>query len=233
MTRTTAIDALINTYPGRFSAELGIGLGGGKPAEIFQWFFASVLFGARISERIVKKTFSAFAERNILSPRALHDTGWDGLVEILDLGGYVRYDFKTATKLLELAKNLAEFYQGDLGRLHAAAKDPTDLEQKLKALAKGIGDITVNIFLREMRGIWEKADPLPSDLVLLAAQDRGIISRTVQNRRKALALLQQAWKAAGRKQRDFPDFEAALVRRGIELRRRRKRRAPVSGSAAA
>jgi len=26
--------------------------------------------------------------------------------------------------------------------------------------------VTVNIFLRELRGVWEKADPLPGDMVI-------------------------------------------------------------------
>jgi hypothetical protein len=35
------------------------------------------------------------------------EKGWDGLVAILDRGGYVCYDYKTATKLLEINRNLA------------------------------------------------------------------------------------------------------------------------------
>jgi hypothetical protein len=31
-----------------------------------------------------------------------------------------------------------------------------------------------------------------------------------------------AWKEAGRKKKDFTDFEAALVRAGIELRRKKR-----------
>ena len=42
--------------------------------------------------------------RGVLSPSKILETGWDGLVEILDEGGYTRYDFKTATKILEIAK---------------------------------------------------------------------------------------------------------------------------------
>jgi len=221
MTTTSAIRALIEQYPGRFSVELGINLSAGRSPETFKWFLASVLFGARISEKVVKQTFRQFASRNVVAPKAILDTGWDGLVEILDLGGYVRYDFKTATKLLDMCRTLTENYQDDLTNLHAAAANPEDLEQRLKSLAKGIGDVTVNIFLREMRGIWDKADPLPSDLVLIAAKQRGIVPRAMKDREKALALLREAWDKAGMKKKDFPDFEAALVRAGIALRRRR------------
>ncbi len=223
MATTAAIRTLVEQYPGRFSVELRINLSSGRSAEIFKWFLASVLFGTRISETIVKRTFRQFSSRNIVAPKAILDTGWDGLVEILDQGGYARYDSKTATKLLDISRTLTETYQADLANLHAAATDPEDLEQRLKSLAKGIGDVTVNIFLREMRGIWDKADPLPSDLVVMAAKDNGIIRGGVQERRTALALLKKAWDKAGIKNKDFPDFEAALVRAGIVLRRGKRR----------
>jgi hypothetical protein len=221
-TSKEAITALVNEYQGRFSAELGIDLSSGRSQEIFKWFLASVLFGARISEGIVEKTFHEFDTRGITSPKTVLDTGWDGLVAVLDAGGYVRYDFKTATKLLDMCRSLTEGYGADLANLHDAAADPKDLEQRLASLAKGIGDVTVNIFLREMRSIWEKANPLPSDLVIMAARERGIVPKTVKDRAKVLQLLMDAWKEAGRKKKDFTDFEAALVRAGIELRRKSK-----------
>lgn len=222
-TSKEVITAFMKKYPGRFSAELGIDLSSGRSPEIFKWFLASVLFGARISETIVKKTFHEFNTRGIVSPNTILDTGWDGLVAVLDAGGYVRYDFKTATKLLDMCRSLIENYHADLANLHTAAIDPKDLEQRL-SLAKGIGEVTVNIFLREMRGTWEKANPLPPDLVIVAAKDRGIVPKTVKDRAKVLQLLMDAWTEAGMKKRDFPDFEAALVRAGIELRRRKIRK---------
>jgi endonuclease III len=215
------IKTLMSQQQGRFSVELGIDLSSGRSRDVFRWFLASVLFGARISAGIVKKTFREFEARGIDSPKTIIDTGWDGLVEILDRGGYVRYDFKTATKLLDLCGALTENYHGDLANVHAAATDLRDLEERLKALAKGIGEVTVNIFLREMRGIWKKAAPLPSDLVVTAAKNRRIVPKNVKDRTKILGLLMEAWKASGKMKKDFPDFEAALVRAGIEMRRRK------------
>jgi gamma-glutamyl:cysteine ligase YbdK (ATP-grasp superfamily) len=51
----------------------------------------------------------------------------------------VRYDFKTATKLLEAMRHLVDQYHGNLNTLHDDAKDARDLENRLKALGKGIG----------------------------------------------------------------------------------------------
>jgi endonuclease III len=205
---------LVSAAGGRFSRELGIELKTERQADVFRWFLASVLFGARISETIVKHTVQAFEQAGITTPEAIERTGWDGLVAILDSGGYVRYDFKTATKLLDLCRTLRERYSCDLELLHAEASDPRDLEERLAALAKGIGGVTVNIFLREMRGIWRKAQPLPSDLVMLAAGNIGIFPRRAVGPEQALALLQDRWKKSGGRAKDFPDLEAALLRIG-------------------
>ena len=138
MTVREAIRALAGEFPGRFSTELGIDLSEGRSREVFRWLLASVLFGARISETIVKRTFREFVRRSVVSPGVILKTGWDGLMEILDRGGYVRYDFKTATKLLDLSRALTETYDSDLANLHADAAGPRDLEEKLMSLAKGI-----------------------------------------------------------------------------------------------
>ena len=211
---------LIEKAGGRFSAVLGIDLSSQNPEEIFKWFLAAVLFGARISERIVIKTYKEFEKENTLSPARRLKTGWDGLVAILDRGGYVRYDFKTATKLLNLSTALTDKYGGDLNFIHSTASGARDLEGRLKYLAKGIGDVTVNIFLREMRGIWRKAEPVTSDLVVMAAKHMRIIPTRSKDREKILDLLKKKWADANMEMKDFPDFEAALVRLGKDYCRK-------------
>ncbi len=54
-------------------------------------------------------------------------------------------------------------YGGSLRQLHDCARDARDLEEKLLTFY-GVGPVTVNIFLRELRPFWAKAapDPLPS-----------------------------------------------------------------------
>jgi len=142
-----------------YSEELGIDLKTGKEREIFKWFLASILFGKPIQENVAIKTYKEFERRNVLSQEAILKVGWNGLVEILDAGGYVRYDFSTATKLLEIMKALKEKY-GTLNELHKQAEDSKDLEAKLQEF-KGIGVVTTNIFLRELRPFWKKANPEP------------------------------------------------------------------------
>jgi endonuclease III len=210
--------ALIEKLGGNFSSSLDIDLEKGSSIEIFKWFLASILFGARISEKIVVRTYREFEARGILTPQKILDTGWDGLVDTLDAGGYVRYDFKTATKLLEVMGNLKEKYQGDLTRLHDSAESPNDLERRLRELGKGIGQVTVNIFLRELRGIWKKADPLPQSLVVLAANNLGLVE--TRSPQQVLLSLKQVWKEYELPDRRFSDFESSLVRLGKTYCRR-------------
>ncbi len=98
------------------------------------------------------KTYKTFEKYDVLSPEKILDAGWDGLVRILDEGRYVRYDFSTATKLLNIMKELKEKY-GSLEGLYAKSKDTPDMVRRLKEF-KGIGDVTAQIFLRELRGVW-------------------------------------------------------------------------------
>ena len=105
----TKIDRLLQLFP-LYSEDLGIDLS--TPSGRFRWFVASILFGARISEQIAANTYRCFEAAGIVdAPDKIIGAGWDRLVEILDAGGYVRYDFSTAAKLLDimtvLEQNLA------------------------------------------------------------------------------------------------------------------------------
>lgn len=210
------IKKLTTTMGGKFSKELGIDLLKGKSEEIFKWFLASKLFGARIGANIAIKTYKEFERCCVLSPEKIILTGWDGLVKILDNGGYVRYDFSTATKLLEIMKDLEKNYGGDINKLHQTAKDEKDLENRLKDLGKGIGDVTTNIFLRELRLIWPKARPGPSEFVKIAAKHLGI----KKPKQPLLDTLEHIWSINKIKDYDFCDFEAALVRLGKDYCRK-------------
>ena len=212
---------LVKSRGSRYASALGIDLAAPDAGERFKWFLAAVLYGTRISESLATRTWRELAARGVLTPERILATGWDGLVAILDAGGYVRYDYKTATKLLELCAALMRDYGGSLDALHDAALDTRDLENRLKALGKGIGDITVGIFLRELRGIWAKAEPPLSPLALAAATAQGYLQPDTLDPGRALARLRRRWAADGLPPTRFADFESALVREGLRLRRQR------------
>ncbi len=168
-----------------YSDELGLDLT--KPENRFKWFLASVLFAKRISAETAKETYLCFEQEDLTSPEAILDAGWDRLVEVLDSGGYTRYDFSTARKLMGIAKTLKEKY-GSLEKLHAESSNPSDLENRLQEF-KGVGPVGVNIFLRELRGIWEKAKPNPSPMAVLTAQRIGLSPEDVEHYESQLVRL--------------------------------------------
>ncbi len=165
---TTIEEKLLHlpTYP----QELGLNLS--KPEDRFKWFLASILFARRISASIAKNTYRCFEAEGITDLEAIIRAGWDRLVEVLDSGGYVRYDFSTASNLLELAAKLKEKY-GSLENLYSEAKDSRDLEKRLLEF-KGVGLTAVGIFLRELKPFWEKARPKPSPLAREMASVLGL-----------------------------------------------------------
>jgi hypothetical protein len=103
------IAELLIRLGGKFSAELDITVAAG-PEERQKWFLAAILLGAPISGLLASRTYRVLAVQGVTSPEAVLSRGWDGLVVLLDEGGYTRYDFKTATKLLAAMTTLKEKY---------------------------------------------------------------------------------------------------------------------------
>jgi endonuclease III len=215
------LEALVESFGKMYSEILGIDLSEGKDEEVFKWFLASVLFGAPINEKSVIKTFKCFQKHNVLTPKGILETGWDDLNRILDEGSYTRYDFKTADKLLEVMQNLAEKYSGSLTTMCNGASDARDLEKKLKGLGKGIGDVSASIFLRDLRDVWEKADPIPTRLVVFAAENLGIAKKNAEAH-DALEQLKGFWSKSKVTGKSFVDFETALLRLGKDFCRKKK-----------
>lgn len=157
-----------------YSEALGIDLAGGGEPAWFSWFIASQLYGGRIAESTAAKTFAVFAEKNLLSATAIVAAGRDYLINpVMRLGGYVRYDNRKSEQILRACATLIENYDGRAAGLHAAAADAPDLEARLRRLY-GVGPVTANIFLRELRPVWAKADPEPMPILAELARVVGI-----------------------------------------------------------
>jgi len=211
---------LVKTLGGTYTSALGINLASVESEEVFKWFLASVLFGARIGEGIVMKTYKEFEKSGVLSPDAILKTGWQGLVDILDCGGYVMHNFTTAMALVEVSWNLNNNYEGDLNRLHFFAKDERDLEKRLRGLGKGIRPATVKLFLMELRDLWEKAEPSLAKPALLASRNVGLTKTT--GSAAGLEELRTICGADELHEWRFSDLEAALVRLGKNFCRKKR-----------
>jgi len=213
-------EPLVRNFGQKYSEVLGINLEGRDDGEIFKWFLASILFSAPIRESSAIKTYKCFKKYGVLTPQKIIQTGWQGLVDILDEGTYTRYDFRTSDKLLEVISSLVTLYGGSLNSLHQLSSDSIDVEKRLKNLGKGIGDVTVSIFLRELRNLWEKANPRPTPLVVLASKNLGIVKEEASE--KALEALKEYWTKNKVVKETFVNLETALLRLGKDFCRNKK-----------
>jgi hypothetical protein len=122
-------------------------------------------------------------------------------VRVLNENGYARFDERTATMLGDACDLLLERYQGDLRKLREeAGRDPAQ-ERRLLKEVKGIGDVGVDIFFREVQVAWDELYPFADRRALDAARRLGLPG-------DARAL------ARGHDPRSFTRLVAALVRMG-------------------
>jgi endonuclease III len=128
--------------------DLGLHLDHANDDELFKWLVACALFGARISQDIAARGFRELDRAGLLTPGKLADAGWQRLVDLLDAGGYVRYDESTARELIELGTQVRDRYAGRLSGVYDGARSKAELSRRLQEF-KGIGPTAAEIFLRE------------------------------------------------------------------------------------
>jgi hypothetical protein len=187
---------------GRYSAELGIDVDAGD-AQVERWFVAATLFGARIRAPVAERTFGVLAAAGLTRIGQMRHVPSGDLIAMLDAGGYARYDFRTATLLLELSEIINERYDGQVAMIGRRFTAYPGLRAALEALP-GWGPVTIGLFLRELRGVWPGADPPPDERALAAARHLGLLAG-----RSDAACLAGLAAACGL---DVRDLEAGLVR---------------------
>ncbi len=131
------------------AADLGITVKKNDEESLFRWFLASFLFGKRISQTIAAATWRRLVETHGRdTPRKLCHCSHAQLVRILGEGGYARYDESTADRLALLCRTLIEQYHGRILAIFEASESRADFERRLRRF-KGVGPVTVRIFMRE------------------------------------------------------------------------------------
>ena len=157
-----------------YSEALGISLRDRTDEVCFRWFLASVLYGGHISEKIAANTYQAFVRHGLTAPKDILASGWDFLVNpIMREGGYVRYDGRKSDQILNDCEHLQSEHGGSLKHLQALCGSTADLESRIAGFY-GVGPVTTNIFLRELRPYWRHADPDPLPVVSRQAALYGI-----------------------------------------------------------
>jgi hypothetical protein len=189
---------LVQTLGGRFSAEMGIDVDQGD-REVQRWLLAATLFATRISAAIAVRTYRLMAQAGVGTFDDVEARRWDELVGLLDRGGYVRYDYRTATRLQQLAAMLHGH------GIDALRKGTLDQARAALDALPGWGPVTISLFLRELRGVWPEVDPPLDDRATAAAHHAGLVDPSEQPLGRLRAIATQTGL-------DLRDLEASLVR---------------------
>ena len=197
------VAALLERHGRTHAEDLGIAIEKNTPSVLFQLLCASLLFSARIDARIAGEAMANLRRRGWKTAEKLADASWEERVEALNEAGYTRYQERTSTMLGETSQALLDRYRCDLRRLRdEAERDPKD-ERKLLKQFKGLGEVGVDIFFREVQAAWSEIAPFADSRALDAARRLGLGGDA-----EKLANLVDAG--------DFPRLVAALVRTELD-----------------
>lgn len=163
--RALVLDVL-GRFGGRFSAQVGIDVDR-DDHEIERWFLATTVFGNRIGSNIAVRTYRDLDRVGLSTIGDLASCDRDDVVEFLERGKYVHYDYRMASRLLALAEHAPRVLPGGIGDLVDRIEEPDRLRAALESLP-GWGPVTTRAFLRELRGRRPGAD-LPVDPLAASA----------------------------------------------------------------
>jgi hypothetical protein len=163
------VRALLDRYPQTFGEDLGIRRLD-RPAPLFHLLVMSLLMSARIRWRVAFNAARALLAAGWTTPSRMVEAGWNQRTRTLNAAGYARYDGRTSTMLGATAQVLIDQYGGDLRRLREAAHREPLCERELLEEFKGIGDVGVDIFFREVQVAWPEVYPFADRRALASAQ---------------------------------------------------------------
>ena len=170
VSKKAIVEALLERHGRTYAEELGIDLRRNTPSNLFRLLCAALLYSARIDAGIASQAARNLKRRGWTTAAKLADSAWEDRVEALNDAGYTRYQERTATMLGDTAKSLLERYDGDLRKLREEAGHDAAEERRLLKRFKGVGDVGVDIFLREVQAAWEEVAPFADRRALEAAR---------------------------------------------------------------
>ncbi|RBM07262.1 endonuclease [Streptomyces sp. PT12] len=144
--------ALVDRCGETYAQQAGIRLRN-TPAPLYQALVLAHLLSARIRADVAVAAARALFDAGMTTPRHMADATWQQRVDALGVGGYRRYDERTARQLGDGAELALDRYGGDLRGLRG-----DDVAERLRAFP-GIGPMGVDIFLREAQAVWPEHIP--------------------------------------------------------------------------
>lgn len=196
------VRVLLADHGRTFAAEAGIRLRD-TPQPLYRLLVLACLLSARIRSSVAVASAGALYEAGMRDARSMGEASWQRRVDALGRGGYRRYDERTSTQLGDGAHLMTQKYGGDLRRMRDCADGDIDALRRLLQEVPGLGPAGVNIFLREVQGVWPEVAPLLDAKALQGAkalelpEDAGVLARLVDGG-------------------ELPGFAAALVRAALD-----------------
>ena len=209
---------VVDTLGGRYSAELGIDVDTGD-AQIERWFLAATLFGSRITAQTAERTFRVLTSAGLVRIGQARHIPHGPFISYLDEGGYAHYAAQTEARLQALSEIIGERYEERAAVIGQQHTTYPALRAALGVLP-GWGPVTIQLFLRELRGVWPGAQPPLDPRAEYAARH---LSLTAPDAPSLPALTRLAADAGT----DPRDLESALVR--LTLAHHRRRMSPCPG----
>lgn len=201
--RKRVVQALLDRHGRTYAAELRIDLSRNTPSPLFRWLCASILLSARISAGLAMSAADALAAKGWTTPDRMSGSTWRQRVTALNRSGYARYDESTSRMLGDTTDLLLREYGGDLRALREeAGRDPEEERRRLKQF-KGLGDVGVDIFFREVQDAWDELYPFADRKTIRAAERLGL----GRDARQLARLVERE---------DFARLAAALVRTDLQ-----------------
>jgi hypothetical protein len=203
-TEAEIVRGLLERHGRTFGDELGINLARGTPSALFQWLCASMLYGARVDSWIACEALRNLKRRRWHTARAMARSASSERVAALNRAGYAGSQERVASMLGQTAEHALGRWHGDLRRLRQEAGRDPGRERTLLREFKGIGDVSIDIFFREVQAIWPELAPFADGRALRAARQLGLGSTPRQLRARVAS------------DQEFVRLVAALVRADLE-----------------
>jgi len=164
------VAALLERHGRTYAAEAGIDVRRGTPSPLFRLLCLSLLLSARIRADTAVAASRALADRGWTTPKRMAESTWRERTDTLNRAGYARYDESTSRMLGETTQLLLRRYGGDLRALRDAARRDPAAERQLLDEFKGIGEVGVDIFFREVQLLWDEVAPFADKRMLESAE---------------------------------------------------------------
>jgi hypothetical protein len=143
-----------------------------NPGSLFQVLYRAVL--SRSDPRRAAQTALALSQQGWDIPSEMARSPQEKRFRVIRDASHRRDARQLAAVLGDLASMIVRRYRGDLRRLRSAARQDPGAERKLLKELPGVDDAAVDLFFRDVQGVWNEIAPFADRPALTAARRLGL-----------------------------------------------------------